>query len=466
MNRFYFLSFCILFSFQYCFSQDIILESFGPPFSAPVEIKNVGDDRLFVVEKGGIIKILNADGTVNSTPFLNISAIVNSVGSEQGLLGLAFHPDYPTNPNFYVNYTNLSGDTVISEYTVSDNPDIANTTGTILLTIPQPYINHNGGCLNFGPDGYLYIATGDGGDGGDPQNRAQNLNSLLGKLLRIDVDNGTPYGIPADNPFLLDGDDNTLPEIWAYGLRNPWKFSFDSQTNELFIADVGQNEYEEINAVNSTDSGNNYGWRCYEGDHNYNTSGCSPSSTMTFPVAEYSHNNSGNFKCSITGGYVYRGTQQPSLVGIYFFADYCSTEIGMLSNNAGTWSYTFTEPFSGGNWVTFGEDNNGELYIADRFNGNVHKITEDNLSVDEFDDETIKIFPNPAKSLINIDFSNQAGSIYNIKIYSINGKMVDSFDNVNSEIFQVSTKNMQNGFYIVEIINEIGEKQLNKIVIN
>lgn len=449
-----------------CFAQDILLESFGPTFSKPIEIKHAGDDRLFVVEKDGYIQILNPDGSVNPTPFLNIDSNVNSVASERGLLGLAFHPNYATNSKFYVNYTNSSGNTVISSFTVSANPDIANTAETVLLTITQPYDNHNGGCLNFGPDGYLYIATGDGGSGGDPENRAQNLNSLLGKLLRIDVNNGTPYGIPADNPYLNDSDATTLPEIWAYGLRNPWKFSFDSQTNDLWIADVGQEIYEEINMVNSTISGLNYGWRCYEGNATYNTDGCPDSSTLTFPIAEYTQNNSGLSKCSITGGYVYRGTQQPSLQGKYFFADYCSTEIGILSNNGGVWSYTLTDPFSNGNWVTFGEDNSGELYIAERWIGNVYKIVEDNLTVDEFENLEIKVYPNPTDDIVFFDFSNQDTSLFSIRIYSIQGKLINEINDIDSNIFEFSTRNIQNGFYIVEIINEAGNKQLNKIVIN
>ncbi len=452
---------CLLSSLS--FSQDILLESFGPSFSKPVEIKHAGDDRLFVVEKDGFIQILNSDATVNPTPFLNIESKVNSIASERGLLGLAFHPNYPTNPNFYVNYTNLSGNTVISNFTVSSNLDIANTAETILLTINQPYENHNGGCIAFGPDGYLYIGTGDGGGTGDPGDRAQNLNTLLGKMLRIDIDNGSTYAIPADNPYLNDGDDTTLPEIWAHGLRNPWKFSFDSSTNDLWIADVGQFTYEEINMVSSSASGLNYGWRCYEGNNDFNTTGCSSATTMTFPVSEYTH--AGN-RCSITGGYIYRGTQQPNLQGKYFFADYCSTEIGILSNNSGTWSYTWTPPFSGDNWVTFGEDNSGELYIADIYNGNVYKIVEDTLSVDDFVNQPIKVYPNPTEGFVFFDFSNQDYSSLTIKIYSIQGKLIDEISDIESEIFEFSTQNIQNGFYIVEIINETGKKQLNKVIIN
>ncbi len=459
------LSIILSFFTSVCFAQDILLESFGPSFSEPVELRHAGDDRLFVVEKAGVIKILNYDETVNSSPFLDLSSIVYSASPEGGLLGLAFHPDYPTNPSFFVNYTNSVEDTVISKFTVSTDPDIANTTETILLIIEQPSSNHNGGSIVFGPDGYFYIGTGDGGGTGDPGDRAQNLNTLLGKMLRLDIDNGTPYGIPADNPFLNDGDDTTLKEIWAYGLRNPWKFTFDSQTNDIWIADVGQDVNEEINMASLTTSGLNYGWRCYEGNATYNTSGCPASSTLTFPIAEYSQNNSGVPKCSITGGYVYRGTQQPGLQGKYFFADYCSTEIGILTENAGSWTYSFTEPFSGNNWSSFGVNHLNELFVVSK-NGNIFRIVEDNLSVDEFDNQDIKVYPNPTKDFIKIDFNNQNPSLFTIKLYSIQGKLIKEISDIESEIFEISTQNIQNGFYLVEIINETGNKQLNKVIIN
>jgi glucose/arabinose dehydrogenase len=245
-------------------AQEIELEQFATGFTNPIEIVHAGDSRLFVVEQGGIIRILNADGSVNPNPFLNISNLV-STGSEQGLLGLAFHPDYDDNGYFYVNYTNTAGHTVVARYSVNPtDPSLADATSQLpLLTINQPYENHNGGCLRFGPDGYLYIATGDGGSGGDPENRAQNLETLLGKILRIDVDNGNPYVVPATNPFMGVGG---ADEIWAYGLRNPWKFSFNRNNGDLWIADVGQNAVEEINKVVSNPGGLNYGWRCYEGN--------------------------------------------------------------------------------------------------------------------------------------------------------------------------------------------------------
>ena len=407
MNKFKLLILIILFS-NFSFSQSVILESFGPSFSSPVEIKNAGDERLFVVEKSGKIKILNPDGSVNSTPFLDIEDRVSTNANERGLLGLAFHPNYPENPFFFVNYTNNSGDTTISKFSVSTDENIANESETVLLVINQPYGNHNGGCINFGPDGNLYIGMGDGGSGGDPQNYSQSTGSLLGKMLRINVNSGA-YSIPENNPY---GD-----EIWSIGLRNPWKFSFDSENGNLWIADVGQNEFEEINMVENNPANVNYGWRCYEGDEPYNMSGC-PDNGLTFPVATYSHYNSGDFKCSITGGYVYRGNQISGLNGVYFFADYCSGEIGMLSTEDNSnWEMNLTFPNINGSWVSFGEDISGELYIVS-INGGIYKIIDAALSQNELTLNNVIIYPNPFDEFININLQETA----DIKIYDSFGK--------------------------------------------
>ena len=416
------------------FSQSVLLESFGPSFNSPVEIKNAGDERLFVVEKSGKIKILNQNGSVNSTPFLDIEDRVSTNANERGLLGLAFHPNYPENPFFFVNYTNNSGATTISKFSVSANQDIANDSETILLEINQPYANHNGGCINFGPDGNLYIGMGDGGSGGDPQNFSQNTESLLGKMLRINVNSGA-YSIPENNPY---GD-----EIWSVGLRNPWKFSFDSLNGDLWIADVGQNEYEEINMVQNNPANINYGWRCYEGNEPYNLSGC-PEEGLTFPVSTYSHYSSGDFKCSITGGYVYRGNQISGLNGVYFFADYCSGEIGLLSKNENDeWDMSLAFPNINGSWVSFGEDINGELYIAS-INGGVYKIIDAALSNNEIDSDTLNYFPNPFDDYIQIN----SGKPINIELYDLSGRKLREFKNYNQGILDLGFLNK--GAYIIK----------------
>ena len=347
--------------------------------------------RLFIVEKQGRIKVLNLKtGVLNATLFLDIDSLVGgglSTNDERGLLGLAFHPDYQNNGYFYVDYTNNSGRTTIARYSVSDDPEVADPgSALILLTIFQPFSNHNGGWIGFGPnDGFLYISTGDGGSAGDPGNRAQDItNQLLGKMLRIDVDGndgpGGNYGIPAGNPFVgITGDD----EIWAYGLRNPWRSSFDRATGDLYIADVGQNAWEEIDfqPADST-GGENYGWRCYEGDHPFNTSGCPAPETMVFPIHEYSH----ALGRSLTGGYVYRGCAIPTLDGTYFFADYVFTRLWSFTyegNNVLNFTSRIAElsPSSDGFAInqisSFGEDARGELYIVDQgsgISGQVFKI--------------------------------------------------------------------------------------------
>ena len=417
------------------FSQSVLLESFGPSFNSPVEIKNAGDERLFVVEKSGKIKILNQNGSVNSTPFLDIEDRVSTNANERGLLGLAFHPNYPENPFFFVNYTNNSGATTISKFSVSANQDIANDSETILLEINQPYANHNGGCINFGPDGNLYIGMGDGGSGGDPQNYSQNTESLLGKMLRINVNSGA-YSIPENNPY---GD-----EIWSIGLRNPWKFSFDSLNGDLWIADVGQNEFEEINMVQNNPANINYGWRCYEGNEPYNLSGC-PDEGLTFPVSTYSHYSSGDFKCSITGGYVYRGNQISGLNGVYFFADYCSGEIGLLSKNENDeWDMSLAFPNINGSWVSFGEDINGELYIAS-INGGIYKIIDAALSNNEIDSNRLNYFPNPFQDYIQINSDRPI----NIELYDLSGRKLREFKNYNQEILDLGFLNK--GTYIIKV---------------
>ncbi len=350
---------------------EITLEPFSSGFNNPVGIYNAGDARLFVIEQNqSEIEILDLDGN-NLGVFLNISSLT-STGGERGLLGLAFHPDYANNGKFYVNYTNNSGNTVIAEYTVSSNPNVADaSSGEVLMTIIQDFGNHNGGHIEFGPDGYLYIGMGDGGSGGDPNNRAQDTQSLLGKMLRIEVTGNGSYSVPSDNPFI--GDANTLDEIWSTGLRNPWKFSFDAETGDLWIGDVGQGAYEEIDFEPAGTPGLNYGWRCKEGFNDFNTAGCA-GLTLTDPSAEYTHSAPDNF-CSITGGIVYRGSEYPSMQGHYFLTDYCAGSIFTLYPD-GNGGFTETEVSSAGNfgYVAFGSDLHNELYLVDN-GGQILKVT-------------------------------------------------------------------------------------------
>lgn len=386
-----------IFSSLFLNSQTINLVEFATGLTSPVEITNANDSRLFVVQQNGIIKIIQPSGTINTTNFLNISSKV-LYGGERGLLGLAFHPQYATNGYFFVYYNNATnGNITVARYTVSStDPNVADASSEkIILNIPKPFDNHNGGSIHFAPDGKLWVVTGDGGSGGDPNNNAQNKNSLLGKMLRLDINSTNAYNIPPDNPFVgIDGAD----EIWAYGLRNAWKFSFDLTTGNAMIADVGQGQIEEINKNPITQAGINYGWRCYEGNTAYNTGGCAAASTMTFPVAVYDHSGG---KCSITGGYVYRGTLYTALQGKYFFADYCSNQIGMLSSDN---SITWTTSYSGNGFSTFGQDNQNGLYVAGVNSGKIYKITSGTLSTQENNNlAKIKVYPNPASKKVFID---------------------------------------------------------------
>jgi glucose/arabinose dehydrogenase len=341
---------------------DVVLTSIGH-FSQPVFVTHAGDSthRLFVVERAGTIRVI-AGGT--SMQFLDIRTLVRSSGSEQGLLGLAFDPRYPSNGLFYVYYTAPDRSLTLARYRVSANPNQANSaSGQVLLSIPHPTNdNHNGGMLAFGPDGYLYVGTGDGGGAGDVPNNAQNLDVLLGKLLRLDVGGGAAAAA-SSNPLVgQPGDDR----IWAYGLRNPWRFSFDRATNDLYIGDVGQGAWEEIDFQPAgTGGGRNYGWHIMEGNHCYNAATCS-SAGLTPPVIEYDHGQG----CSVTGGYVYRGTRIPTLQGAYVYGDYCSGTI--WSVRAGTWSSSVLMATSH-NISSFGEDEDGELYLTD-LGGDVYRF--------------------------------------------------------------------------------------------
>ncbi len=328
----------------------------------PVLLTHAGDhrERLFIVEQAGKILIWEKK-RLQSTPFLDISDRI-TFGGEQGLLGVAFHPQFPKNGRMFVNYSRKNdGATVISEFQTSGALNQVTSKERIILVIPQPYSNHNGGMIAFGPGGFLYIATGDGGAGGDPGNRGQNQKELLGKILRIDIDQDAPYAIPKTNPFSARQHGQ---EIFAWGLRNPWRFSFDKDTGALWAADVGQNQWEEINQVKI---GKNYGWRIMEGLHCFKPSNGCQTNGLSLPIAEYAHESG---RCSITGGYVYRGRHVPHLQGTYIFGDYCSGEIMGLVNNQVTVLFSSRLRIS-----SFGEDEDRELYVVDH-GGGIYRITD------------------------------------------------------------------------------------------
>jgi len=348
--------------------QDFTWQSVASGFQNPVGIVKAADgmNRLFILEQPGLVRVLKG-GVALKPPFLDIRSEVSCCG-ERGLLGLAFHPDYVNNGTIYVNYTDVDGDTVIARFSAAaDNLEqIDPESEVILLNISQPYANHNGGGMAFGPDGYLYIGLGDGGSANDPQGNAQNTNTLLGKILRIDVNEGEYYAIPQDNPFVTGGG---LPEIWAYGLRNPWRFTFDSHTGDLYIGDVGQNTWEEINfRPVMAPSGANFGWNFREGTHEFE--GVPPVDLQLIdPVAEYAHDQG----CSVTGGVVYRGNALPEWNGVYLYGDYCLGKIwGLLPTASGAWQNKLVFE-TGFNITAFGQDEAGEVYLVD-YSGGLYQL--------------------------------------------------------------------------------------------
>jgi glucose/arabinose dehydrogenase len=338
----------------------------------PVSITHAGDgsERLFVVEQGGMVRVLVA-GELHAEPYLDLTRRTEARG-ERGLLGLAFHPRFAENGRLFVHYTDRSGTTIVSELRTPDPaaPRVDAGTERIVLSQSQPYANHNGGQIAFGPDGYLYIALGDGGSGGDPLDAGQDLSTWLGTLLRIDVDGGEPYAVPNSNPFV--GNRSARPEIWAYGLRNPWRFSFDRETGDLWIADVGQNAVEEVNLQSaSSRGGENYGWRLMEGDRCFQPpSGCQDG-TLVLPVITYTHGS--GWGRSVTGGYVYRGSELPDLVGRYVFGDFVSGRIFVAEGRDGGWTARpLLDP--GFSVSTFGQDEAGELYVAAYDSGRLYRF--------------------------------------------------------------------------------------------
>lgn len=389
---------------------DIQLEPFVNGVQQPVLVTHAGDGsgRIFVVERQGKIRVIDPEGNLLPTPFLDVGAGgLNRIDigfSEQGLLGLAFHPDFENNGRFFLNYTRTDDDTIVSEWRVSPDPNVAYATSeqVILGPIDQPNVNHNGGSLAFGPtDGMLYISLGDGGSGNDPWGpigNGQNTNTLLGSILRIDVDSSFPYAVPADNPFV--GMSGFLPEIYAYGFRNPWRMAFDmGGDHRLFAADVGQDAREEVSIV---ESGKNYGWRCFEGtlDLFFTSGNCGPATVFEPPVAEYSQSAQ---RCSITGGYVYRGWRWPTLDGIYFFADYCSGEIFSLTETSpGVFAQTM-ELDASFNISAFGQDEEGEVYVCAYNQANPSAFT----SIHRLIDVNAPMAPNIAPVTTEVAFGSR-----------------------------------------------------------
>jgi hypothetical protein len=497
------------------------LNSYITGLSNTVDIQ-FKDTIMYIVDQDG--KISMADGnTLLTNDFLNITSIVQFSG-ERGLLGLAFDPDFEDNNTFYVNYVNNSGNTVIAAYLAYEDSLAADaSSASILLTIDQPYSNHNGGQIQFGNDGYLYIGMGDGGSGGDPEDRSQDSTEYLGKMLRIDVSYDS-YSIPADNPFV--DDPIILDEIWAFGVRNPWRFSFDMLTNDLWIADVGQYDYEEVNVQSaSSTGGENYGWRCREGFHVFNNLNCGPASDYDEPIFEYNHNSG---SCSITGGYVYRGTDSELLNGVYLGIDYCSGYLFGLSyyNSDDLISYDFDD--QGFGFTTFGQNDAGEMYVAKSStiyeivdpchsqvpllsfdnttlsveegvnyywfkngieivsaanqntyipidNGTYYCVVENDfdcniksneivittLSIDELNLAAIKVFPNPFEDHFRID--GEFKSYNEIVLYSIFGKEVWKGKSNDLKEFY-PPKSLDSGSYILQLTDTDGMKSSTLIV--
>jgi len=418
------------------FSQPFVLQNAFPnvSFNAPLFVTHSNDatNRIFVVEKTGRIKVLpNDSNTAQSQVFLDISnKVIN--GSERGLLGLAFHPNYGFNGLFYVNYTRAGdGANMVSRFSVfSGNPNKADSLSELILTnVADPFSNHNGGILFFGLDGFLHIGMGDGGSGGDPGNRAQNPNELLGKVLRLNVDTvsgGNNYGIPPTNPFATGGG---RPEIFTLGMRNPWRISQDPVTGLMYCADVGQNAWEEISLL---EVGRNYGWRCYEGNHPYNTSGCGPIGNYTFPIKEYP--NAGS-DCSVTGGYVYRGLRRPELVGRYIYADYCSAKIWKLKYENGVVtedSLMLTAPSS---VYSFGTDQQNELYVCGanniiyRFNRSNLVGINNNSTINPNEFRLEQNYPNPFNPETSINYFIPELSKVSLIVYDALGKEINTLVN-------------------------------------
>jgi glucose/arabinose dehydrogenase len=452
------LSFAISLLISSNVSAQFTLEDAFPnlSFNDPLDLQNSGDgtNRIFVAERAGIIKVFpNSSSAASLKTYIDITDRV-SAGGEMGLLGLAFHPDYENNGYFYVNYTVSNPlKTRISRFQVSsENPDSADkNTELILLTFNQPYSNHNGGWIGFGPDdGYLYIGTGDGGSGGDPQNNGQSIITFLGKILRIDIDNQDPgleYAIPDSNPF-VDSTGSVVKEIYAWGMRNPWRNSFDAVTGWLWSADVGQNQWEEVDII---ENGKNYGWRCYEGTHSYNTSGCNYPEYID-PVWEYSH----SLGCSVTGGYVYRGPTVPELTGKYIYADYCDRTIWSLEYDGIPPPDNQILLTAHGSVTSFGVDENNELYVVTFNPDRIYRFSPSTTGFEDlhipFEYKLEQNFPNPFNPNTNIKYQVGNDGFVSLVVFNYLGEvianLVDEFKQAG--IYQISFNgaNLPSGVYV------------------
>lgn len=407
----------------------LALQDFAKGFYSPIDITNCGDSRLFVAERLGKIWIIDSAGNKSAEPFLDITDKVFTVFpndyDERGLLGFTFHPNYPDSPYVYVNYIGHDSNSHISRFTLNpNNPNKALAHSQLMLiTISQPkaadFVNHKGGCIKFGPDGYLYAGFGDGGSAGDPLNTAQNTRLLLGKMIRIDVNHPDPlrqrnYAIPAGNPFVNDS--KAKDEIWATGLRNPYRFSFDKKTGVMWLPDVGQDKWEEINIIaTNAKGGKNFGWSCYEANHNYKFDSCDYNGMpYTFPVIEYKHSQ--KEPCtSITGGYVYRGTKFKNMLGNYYYCDYCTGKFSTVYKDNTAWVNVLLTQADQTSYVGFGEGSDGELYVVNAVNGEIYHLVDSAAMIaatPEMQKPAVfaqsvfaRIYPNPNHGRFNVEYT-------------------------------------------------------------
>lgn len=429
----------------------IDLQAYVSGLDQPVAMAHAGDERLFVCEQPGRIRVIDAQGQLLPTPFLDIEEQVVTLGNEQGLLGLAFHPNFNTNGYFYVNYTGNGDSTTLSRFQVDTNDPNSGLTNSekVLLKVAQPYRNHNAGDLAFGPDGYLYMALGDGGAGNDPEQAGQDRSSLLGTIIRLDVDQGDPYALPPDNPFVQQP--NARPEIWSWGWRNPWRFSFDRQTGDMWIADVGQGAREEISReAAGSPGGLNYGWRCLEGT--LNTGLCGNLPTSEAPVFEYGHG--GNTGRSVTGGYVYRGDDYPVLQGHYVFGDYVSGRLWTIyPDGSGGYDTTSQGPLlSSGRLSAFGQAENGELYAASRNEGTIYQVVASSTAdLQQAAREPLRLGPLPWEDQLQVTLPLDPITRIEVQISDLTGRVVYSERMRGQATFTLDRQELPAGLYVLEV---------------